>query len=59
MSNYYDDYDDIDEIEDDYDMDDMVDEQRGVRDSDAEDNDYGQPVCILFFLSYIESSKLF
>ncbi|AQK54875.1 WD repeat-containing protein-like protein [Zea mays] len=47
MSNYYDDYDDIDEIEDDYDMDDpaddMVDEQRGVRDSDAEDNDYGQP----------------
>ena len=67
MSNYYDDYDDIDEMEDDYDMDDpaddMVDEQRGIRDSDAEDNDYGQPVRFLFFLSSIacaiESSQSF
>lgn len=53
MSNYYDDYDDIDEMEDDYDMDDpiddMVDEHQGIRDSDAEDNDYGQPVRFLFF----------
>ncbi|TVU28306.1 hypothetical protein EJB05_19819, partial [Eragrostis curvula] len=45
MSNYHEDH--IEEMEDDYDMDDpaddMIDEnqERGVRDSDSEDDDYG------------------
>jgi WD40 repeat protein len=48
MSNYHDDH--IDEMEDDYDMDDpadhMIDEHqdRGVRDSDSEDDDYGPSI---------------
>jgi hypothetical protein len=54
MSNYHDDH--IDEMEDDYDMDDpadhMIDEHqdRGVRDSDSEDDDYGPSVCSIFFI---------
>lgn len=54
MSNYHDDH--IEEMEDDYDMDDptddMVDEhqERGVRDSDSEEEDYGPSVCPPFFI---------
>lgn len=52
MCMYHEDH--IEDMEDDYDMDepadDMGDEhqERGIRDSDSEDEEYGQSVCPLF-----------
>jgi hypothetical protein len=60
MSNYHDDHV---EMEDDYDMDDPADDmvegnqERGLRDSDSEDEEYGRSVCMsasyfVFFRHY-------
>lgn len=54
MSNYHEDH--IEEMEDDYDMDDTADDmgeenyERGMRDSDSEDEEHGQSVCPIFSL---------
>lgn len=56
MSNYHDDH--VEDMEDDYDMDDpaedMVDahHERGLRDSDSEDEEYAHSVCSSLVILY-------